>query len=52
MSPVFIALSSRTKDLSFVGDNSLSSLLRVLFSRKFSKEVRTLSIEYTKMKAD
>ena len=52
MSPVFIALSNRTKDLSFIGDNSLSSILKVLFSRKFSKEVKTLSIEYKQMKQD
>lgn len=50
MSPIFVALSNRTKDLSFIGDNSLSSIIKVLFSRSFSKEVKTLSIEYKKMK--
>lgn len=50
MSPVFIALSNRTKDLSFIGDNSISSVIKVLFSKKFSKDVRTLSIEYERMK--
>ena len=52
MSPVFIALSNRTKDLSFIGDNSISSIIKVLFSRSFSKDVRTLSIEYKRMQKD
>ena len=52
MSPVFIALSNRTKDLSFIGDNSISSIIKVLFSRSFSKDVRTLSIEYKRMQED
>lgn len=45
ISPLFIALSTKTKNLSFVGDNSLSSVLKVLFSRNFSKEVQSLSIK-------
>jgi CPA2 family monovalent cation:H+ antiporter-2 len=51
MGPLFIALATRTKNLSFVGDNSLSSILKILFSSNFSKEVRTLTIEYQKMKS-
>ena len=50
ISPVFIALSNRTKDLSFVGDNSFSSIFKVLFSKSFSKNVKTLSLEYKRMK--
>jgi hypothetical protein len=46
MSPVFIAYSTRTKDLSFVGDNSPTSLLKILFSRNFAKTVRILSLKY------
>jgi CPA2 family monovalent cation:H+ antiporter-2 len=42
ISPIFIALSTRTKNLSFIGDNSLSSVLKVIFSRKFSSEVKRL----------
>ena len=45
MSPMFLAFSSRTKMLSFVGDNSLKSIIKVLFSRKFAKNVSALSIE-------
>lgn len=52
ISPVFIALSNRTKDLSFVGDNSLSSIFKVLFSKSFSKNVKTLSLEYKRMKSE
>lgn len=52
VSPIFIALSNRTKDLSFVGDNSLSSILKVLFSKSFSKNVKTLSLEYKRMKSE
>lgn len=51
MSPLFIALSNRTRDLSFVGDNSLSSILKVLFSPKFSKNVESLSREYERMQS-
>jgi CPA2 family monovalent cation:H+ antiporter-2 len=50
ISPIFISLATRTKDLSFVGDNSFSSLMKVLFSKRFSREVKTLSAEYSKMK--
>ena len=50
MSPIFIAIATRTKNLSFVGDNSLSSTFKVLFSRKFSNEVKLLSIESEKLK--
>ncbi|MDR2666950.1 MAG: cation:proton antiporter [Holosporales bacterium] len=50
ISPIFIMLSTKTNNLSFVGDNSLSSVLKVLFSRNFAKEVKNLSIEYKKMK--
>jgi CPA2 family monovalent cation:H+ antiporter-2 len=50
MSPLFVALSNRTKDLSFVGDHSPASLLKILFSRNFARTVRTLSTEYKKMK--
>ncbi|MDR1390920.1 MAG: cation:proton antiporter [Holosporales bacterium] len=52
ISPIFIALANRTKDLSFVGDNSLSSIMKIIFSRNFSKEVRTLSIEYERMRSE
>lgn len=52
ISPVFIALSNRTKDLSFVGDNSFSSIFKVLFSKSFSKNVKTLSLEYKRMKSN
>ncbi len=51
ISPIFIALANRTKNLSFVGDNSIYSIIKVLFSKSFSKEVKTLSIEYKKMKS-
>lgn len=44
ISPFFIALSTRTKELSFVGDNSVSSVLKVLVSRRFAKEVHKLSV--------
>lgn len=52
ISPVFIALANRTKDLSFVGDNSLGSIVKVLLSKRFSKNVRSLSLEYKKMKSE
>lgn len=50
ISPIFIALATRTKNLSFVGDNSVSSIVKVLFSKRFSNDVKTLSLEYKKMK--
>ena len=46
MSPLFVVLSNRTRELAFIGDNSLSSVLKVLSSRKFSKNVSFLSMEY------
>jgi CPA2 family monovalent cation:H+ antiporter-2 len=52
MSSIFISLATRTKNLSFVGDNSIGSIIKIIFSGRFSKEVRTLSIAYQKMKAD
>ncbi len=48
----FIALSNRSKRLSYLGDNSLSSLIKSLFSIKFAKEIRKLSFEYQQMKKD
>ncbi len=50
ISPFFIALSTRTKNLSFVGDNSLSSIIKVLLSPRFSKEVHKLSVKSAKLK--
>ncbi|MDR0695613.1 MAG: cation:proton antiporter [Holosporales bacterium] len=50
MSSVFVSLSTRTKNLSFVGDNSIGSILKTIISMKFSKEVRTLTIAYQKMR--
>jgi hypothetical protein len=44
MGPIFIMLSTKTKELAFVGDNSLRSVLKVLFSRNFSREVKSLSV--------
>ena len=49
MSPIFIVLSNRTRDLSFIGDNSIASIMKALLSRKFSKDVRTLATEYKNM---
>ena len=49
MSPIFIVLSNRTRDLSFIGDNSISSIMKALLSRKFSKDIRTLATEYKNM---
>ncbi|MDR1365211.1 MAG: cation:proton antiporter [Holosporales bacterium] len=46
MSPLFIAYSTRTKDLSFVGDNSLASLCKILFSGSFARAVRILSLKH------
>lgn len=50
ISPLFIAFSTRTKHLSFVGDNSISSILKILLSVRFSKEVHKLSVESAKIK--
>ena len=52
ISPIFIALATRTKNLSFVGDNSFSSVIKVLFSKSFSKEVKTLSIKSANLKRE
>ncbi len=49
-SPFFIVLSNRAKNLSFVGDHSWSSLTKIMFSKRFSKDVNILSLEYQKMK--
>ncbi|MBQ9334921.1 MAG: cation:proton antiporter [Alphaproteobacteria bacterium] len=51
MSPIFILFSNRTKDLSFIGDNSLSSIMKVILSHKFSQNVRSLYHEYKNMKS-
>jgi CPA2 family monovalent cation:H+ antiporter-2 len=42
ISPLFITFATRTKNLSFLGDNSAASILKILFSRRFSKEVGKL----------
>ncbi|MDR3224645.1 MAG: cation:proton antiporter [Holosporales bacterium] len=52
MSPIFIAFSTRTKNLSFVGDNSGKSIIKVLLSSRFAKEVMTLTAEYKQTKSD
>ena len=52
ISPIFISLATKTKNLSFVGDNSISSVLKVLFSRKFSAEVKDLSIESARIRGE
>jgi CPA2 family monovalent cation:H+ antiporter-2 len=51
ISPLFISFATKTNNLSFLGDNSLSSVLKVLFSRSFSKEVKRLYIKSTNMKS-
>jgi CPA2 family monovalent cation:H+ antiporter-2 len=52
MSPLFISFATRTKNLSFLGDNSPSSVLKVLFSRRFSAEVKRLYSKSLNMKSD
>lgn len=52
ISPFFIAMSTRTKNLSFVGDNSLFSTMKILFSFKFAREVKQLSEQSAKLKND
>ncbi len=42
ISPLFIALASKTQRLSVLGDNSISSIVKVIFSGKFSGLVRKL----------
>ena len=51
ISPIFISLANKTKELAFVGDNSMESILKVLLSKRFSKNVRSLSSEYKRMKS-
>jgi CPA2 family monovalent cation:H+ antiporter-2 len=48
--PLLISLATKTRNLSFVGDNSIFSIVKVLSSIKFSKEVKKLSIENAKLK--
>lgn len=50
ISPFFIAMSARTRNLSFIGDNSISSVFKVLLSRNFAKEVKKLSEQSAKLK--
>ena len=45
ISPLFISLSQKTRNLSFIGDNSISSVLKVLFSGRFSQLVSKLFTE-------
>ena len=45
ISPIFINLSQKTRNLSFIGDNSVSSIIKVLFSGRFSKLVTRLFAE-------
>lgn len=42
ISPLFIALSKKTRNLSFVGDNSANSIIKTMFSGRFSKLVEIL----------
>ena len=42
ISPLFIALSKKTRNLSFVGDNSANSIIKTMFSGKFSRLVEIL----------
>ena len=42
ISPLFIVLASKTQRLSVLGDNSISSIVKVIFSGKFSGLVRKL----------
>lgn len=42
ISPLFIALSKKTRNLSFIGDNSANSIVKVIFSGRFSKFVEIL----------
>ncbi len=52
ISPVFINLSSRTKNLSIIGDNSVHSFLKILFSLRFAKQVEKLVSEYSPFRND
>ncbi len=49
ISPFFIALSKRTRNLYSVGDNTVSSILKVLISKKFADDVDKLSVESIKI---
>lgn len=42
ISPLFIALSKKTRNLSFIGDNSANSIIKVIFSGRFSRLVEIL----------
>lgn len=42
ISPLFIALSKKTRNLSFVGDNSANSIIKTMFSGRFSRLVEIL----------
>ena len=42
ISPLFITLSKKTRNLSFTGDNSANSIIKVIFSGRFSKLVEIL----------
>ena len=48
ISPIFIALSKKTRNLSFIGDNSANSIIKTMFSGRFSKLVEIL-IERSKV---
>ncbi|MDR1234084.1 MAG: cation:proton antiporter [Holosporales bacterium] len=50
LSPLFILFSTKTKNLSFLGDNSISSVVKVLFVKTFSDEVKKLAVKSKKMK--
>ena len=52
ISPFFIALSKRTKNLYSVGDNALSSILKVVVSKHFADDVDKLSMESSRIKAE
>ncbi|MDR0640683.1 MAG: cation:proton antiporter [Holosporales bacterium] len=50
LSPIFIIFSKKTKNLSFLGDNSLYSIMKIMFVKSFSDEVTKLTIQSKKMK--
>ena len=49
ISPFFIVFSKRIRNLYSVGDNTISSILKVLVSKKFAEDVDKLSIESIKI---
>ncbi|MDR1476327.1 MAG: cation:proton antiporter [Holosporales bacterium] len=51
ISSIFISLSTKTKNLSFLGDNSITSILKVLFSKRFSDEVKKLTVKHIAIKS-